>query len=157
MVGAEFIIAVDSREQEPWGFSVPVVRKKLDAGDYSVVGLEAHVAVERKSVQDFLGTVIRGRDRFRQELLRLQGYELACVVVEGNFRDLLDGRYVGGAHPHAVVGSALSIIVDYGIPVYFCSDRQASCRFVEELLTRFHRRFAECPLEIKTPQSSGAE
>ncbi len=157
MAGPTIVIAVDSREQLEYSFSVPCLRKKLDAGDYSVVGLESQVAIERKSVQDFVGTVIRSRDRFREELKRLQGYAMACVVVEGNLRDLLEGRYAGGAHPHAVVGAALSIIVDYGIPVYFCSDRQASCRFVEELLIRFHRRFAECHQNENPPQGSGAE
>lgn len=157
MESKEIVIVVDSREQEPYSFSAPVVRKKLDAGDYSLVGFETQVAVERKSIPDFVGTVIRGRDRFRNELKKLQSYERACVVVEGNFRDVLDGRFAGGTHPHAIVGAALSIIMDYGIPVFFCSDRQASCRFVEEYLNRFHRRFAECQEEAKAPQNSGAE
>lgn len=151
------VIIIDSREQEPFSFSLPSVRKKLDAGDYSIEGLESVVAIERKSVQDFIGTVIRGRERFRKELRRLQTYEQSCVVVEGNLRDILDGRFSGGMHPHSIVGAALSIIVDYGIPVYFCSDRQACCHFVEEFLIRFNRRFAECQEVAKAPQSSGAE
>lgn len=157
MGAQEAVIVADTREQEPYSFSLPVIRSKLDAGDYSLKGHEQEVAVERKSMADFVATVIRGRDRFRAELKRLQSYQGACVVVEGNLRDVLDGRFPGGTHPNAIFGAALSIIVDYGIPVFFCSDRQAGCRFVEEYLIRFHRRFAECQEKAKAPQGSGEE
>jgi hypothetical protein len=39
-----------------------------------------------------------------------------------------------------VFGATLSIIVDHGVPVFFCGDRQLASRFVEELLCRYHRR-----------------
>lgn len=42
-------------------------------------------------------------------------------------------RVVSGAHPSSVLGSVISIIVDYGIPIYLCGDRQHACRFVEDL------------------------
>jgi len=136
-------IVVDTREQEPYAFDpqrVTVVRRALPAGDYSVEGWEGAVAVERKTLEDFVSTVIRGRARFRKELRRLEGYEAACVVVEADLRDLLLGRFRSGAHPNAVLGAVLSIVVDYRIPVFFCSDRQTACRFVEGFLLRFHRK-----------------
>jgi DNA excision repair protein ERCC-4 len=136
-------VVVDTREQLPYSFDperVVATRGALRAGDYSLVGLENRVAVERKSLDDFVSTVIRDRDRFRRELDRLRELEAACVVVEGNLSDLLRGSYSGGAHPSSVFGSALSIIVDHEIPVYFCSDRQAALRFVEGFLLRFHRK-----------------
>jgi ERCC4-type nuclease len=91
-------------------------------------------------------------------LEKLSAYESACVVVECNFRDLVDGRYRSDAHPHALIGTVASIVVDFGVPVYFCSDRQAACRFVEEYLTRFHRRIARCQKEMRvTRRDSGEE
>ena len=71
-------VVVDTREQEPYAFDprrVTVVRRALPAGDYSVEGWEGAVAVERKTLEDFVSTVIRGRARFRKELRRLEGYE----------------------------------------------------------------------------------
>ncbi len=115
------------------------MRKALPAGDYSLVGMEQRVAVERKSLQDFVQTVIRSRRRFQNELRRLQGYEHACVVVEGSLRDVLDGRYTGGAHPNSVLGAAVSICVDWGVPVFFCGDRQTARQFVEAYLDRSAR------------------
>lgn len=70
-------VVVDTREQEPYSFDsdkVSAVRKALPAGDYSLVGLEERVAVERKSLTDFVSTVIRGRKRFHRELEKLSAY-----------------------------------------------------------------------------------
>lgn len=131
-----FRIVIDTREQNGYSFSTPAVRRKLDAGDYSIEGHEARVAVERKSLQDFVQTVIRSRARFHAELRKLAGYEFACVVVEGSLRDVLEGKYASGAHPNAVFGAAVSICVDWGVPVYFCNDRPTARRFVEGYLER---------------------
>ncbi|MHB9038634.1 MAG: ERCC4 domain-containing protein [Armatimonadota bacterium] len=136
-------VIVDTREQQ--GYSFPcerfvTVRQALPAGDYSLAGLERDVAIERKTLEDFVHTVIRDRDRFRRELLKLAEYDRACVVVEAGLDDIVARAYRSGAHPASVVGAALSIIVDYGIPVFFCSNRQCACRFVEEFLLRYHRR-----------------
>jgi ERCC4-type nuclease len=137
------VIVVDTREQEAYSFDgerVAMVRRALPAGDYSLEGFEDRVAVERKSLDDFVTTVIRSRDRFRRELKRLQGYEAACVVVEADLADVLAGRYRAGVHPSAVLGAAVSIVIDHGVPVFFCSNRQAACLFTESYLMRFYRR-----------------
>ena len=73
---------------------------------------------------------------------RYSSYARACVVVEANLSDVLAGRYRGDAHPHAVLGSALAIAVDFGVPVFFCSNRQIACRFVEGYLLRAAERRA---------------
>ena len=136
-------IIVDSREQIPYTFSRPTTRKKLEAGDYSIAGFEEQVAVERKSLPDFIHTIIRERKRFYKELQKLSQYSAACIVVEANFRDLIEGHYRSGAHANALIGAVASISAGF-IPVYFCSDRQASCRFVEEFLIHFYRKTLTC-------------
>lgn len=146
-----FRIISDSREQQPYVFSVPSIRKRLEAGDYSIEGFEDSVAVERKTLEDFVSTVIRQRKRFYRELQRLEEYEAACVVVESDLRDVLTGRYRSGAHPNAILGTVISIVVDFQIPVFFCSDRQVACRFVEEFLLRFHRKVSR-RCEEKQPE-----
>ncbi len=135
---------IDTREQQEYSFDsrlVSTTRRALPAGDYSVAGLENTVAVERKSLDDFVSTVIHSRERFREELRKLAGYRAACVVVEAGFADVLLHRYRGGAHPNAVLGSALSIILDFRIPVFFCSSRQAACQFVQAYLLAAHARW----------------
>jgi ERCC4-type nuclease len=132
-------IVIDTREQEPYSFDPKLVvpaRRALPAGDYSISGMESLVAVERKTVDDFVGTVIRARQRFHRELAKLATYRRACVVVEGSLADLLTGKYTSRAHPESVFGSALAITIDHGVPVFFCSNRQAACRFVQGYLLR---------------------
>jgi len=147
-----FRIVVDTREQQEYAFRSPTVRRKLDVGDYSVDTLEDRVTVERKTAEDFVHTVIRDRDRFRKELLKLAEYDRACVVVEAGLDDLLSGAYRSGAHPSSVVGAALSIIVDHGIPVYFCSDRQCARRKedVSVVAVGGKRCMNNIPEELKT-------
>lgn len=137
-------IVIDTREQEPYSFDprlAATARRALPAGDYSVEGLEERVAVERKSLDDFVSTVIHGRARFRNELRKLGGYRATCIVVEAGVLDVLLHRYRGDAHPNAVLGSALSIILDFRIPVFFCSNRQAACQFVQAYLLAAHARW----------------
>ena len=139
----EIVIVVDTREQQPYAFDparVATVRRALPAGDYSLDGYEASVAAERKSLEDYVASVVSARTRFARELRALAEYDLACVVVEATLDDVLAHRYRSGAHPSAVLGATLSIIVDHGVPVFFCGDRQLACRFVEGLLCRYHRK-----------------
>ena len=147
-MSSRITIVIDTREQAPYEFDptrFEVVRKALPAGDYSLVGSEERVAVERKSLADFVQTVIRSRTRFHAELRKLTGYQFACVVVEGSLRDVLEGKYASGAHPNAVFGAAVSICVDWGVPVYFCGDRQAARRFAKDYLTRCYSKIIDRP------------
>ena len=57
-------IIIDTREQEEYSFSCSSTKKKLAAGDYSIEGFENRVAVERKSLDDFVNTVIRAENVF---------------------------------------------------------------------------------------------
>jgi len=142
--GGPATIIVDTREQEPYSFDprlAAAVRRALPAGDYSIAGLEEIVVVERKTLDDFVSTVIHSRSRFREELRKLGGYRAACVVVEAGLGDVLQKRFRGDAHPNAVLGSALSIILDFRIPVFFCGNRQAACHFVQAYLLAAHARW----------------
>jgi DNA excision repair protein ERCC-4 len=137
------VLVCDTREIEPFAFPperVATVRRALPAGDYSVEGMEQRVAVERKTLDDLVRTVIRERDRFRRELALLSNYEAACVVVEAQLSDVLASRYRAGAHPRSVLGAVISITIDYGVPVFFCGDRPYARQFTEAYLLRFHRK-----------------
>ena len=146
-------IVTDTREQEPYSFDLPTVRRALPAGDYSLEGLEDRVAVERKSLADFVHTLVRGRKRFNKELIRLGTYDAACVVVESDMRKIIEGRYASDVHPNALVGSVSSIILDFGIPVFFCGDRQCACLFTEEYLMRYAKKVEKCDTQSTSRKS----
>lgn len=137
------VVVVDTREQQPYAFDparVTVVRRALLVGDYSLEGHEGAIAAERKSLDDYVASVVTSRERFTRELQALASYDVACVVVEATLDDVVEHRYRAGVHPNAVLGATWSIIVDHGVPVYFSGDRQLACRFVEGLLCRYHRK-----------------
>ncbi len=141
-------IIADTREQLPYAFEsrwAVTIRRALPAGDYSVDGLESSIAVERKTLEDFVHSVIRDRERFKKELAKLSEYSHACVVVEADLADVLLVRYSSGAHPHSVFGAVVSICIDHGVPVYFCGDRQTARRFTQEFLLRGAKKLrCEC-------------
>lgn len=133
----DFTIVIDSREQQPYTFPCPTVQRALAAGDYSINGCESQIAVERKSLADFVRTVIHDSDRFRVGLEKLAGYTLACIVVEADLDDVLRGLKQSDLRmvtPAAVLGSALHIAMRYRVPVYWCGSRQAACAFTEAYL-----------------------
>ncbi|HUT54374.1 MAG TPA: ERCC4 domain-containing protein [bacterium] len=139
-------VVIDTREQEPYTFDpqrITAIRRTLPAGDYSLAGHEGSVAVERKSLADFVSTVIRGRERFHKELKRLAEYEASCIVVEADLGDIIEGKYASGAHPNSVLGAAMSVIVDFKLPVFFCGSRQLGCLFVEAYLLRVYQKVSK--------------
>jgi DNA excision repair protein ERCC-4 len=138
----DFQIVIDTREQEPYSFACPVVRAKLDAGDYSVAGFEHRVAVERKSLPDFVHTVIRDASRFTSELQKLAGMDAASVVVEANLDDVLRGHHsdaLRSVTPQSVLGAALHIALHWRVPVYWCGSRQSACAFTDAFLRMYVR------------------
>jgi DNA excision repair protein ERCC-4 len=111
-----FTIAVDTREQLPFEFEnilaagklvlVSTQQATLASGDYSIVGHEEAVAVERKTLADLYGTLTAGRDRFERELERLASYEFSAVVVEADWHQIVDGPlFVMRAKPASIVGT----------------------------------------------------
>lgn len=101
-----FTVLIDTREQRPYAFAQPFrtvcsgtkstraphavrsTRGTLRSGDYSLVGFEATVAVERKSKDDLFSTLGAGRERFERELERLSSMEFAAVVVEAELSEI---------------------------------------------------------------------
>ena len=138
----DFRIVIDSREQQPYTFACEVVKARLDAGDYSVVGFEQRVAVERKSLRDFVGTVIHDFDRFARELQRLSAMEAACIVVEADLTAVLCGQHAEALRavaPQSLLGASTYIGVKYRVPVYWCGSRPGAVRFTDAYLRSFIR------------------
>ena len=136
------IIVVDSREQRPWTFDAArvggVVQAALPAGDYSLQGYETQIAIERKSLDDYVQTVVHAQERFARELSLLRAYPRAWIVVEATLDDVLQGRYASRAHPQSVLGLTAGLMTRYGIPVLFASDRPSAIALVETLLLHWH-------------------
>ena len=121
-------VLVDTREKSPFEFEgtgLEVVRQKLEVGDYSVKGLKA--AVERKSAQDFVGTMaLHGnRARFIREMVRAEEKGIALtVVVETTWQGVHAACVArSGMNPHRLLDSAMAICARFGVPFMFAQDK----------------------------------
>jgi len=134
-------VIVDSREQKPFTFGnysdINLVNGTLQAGDYSIFGLESLVAIERKSLADLVQCLGRDRERFVRELERLRGYESAAVVVESPLGDLVSGSYRSRLDPKAAYESCVAFMARYKLPFYFAQDRRGAERFTVSFLRHF--------------------
>ena len=128
-------VVVDSRELRSEvvkylreiGASIEV--RNLEVADYVV---SDRVAVERKTVEDFLNSVIQNR-LFMQIAKLKSAYSRAVIIIEG------ENLYMGGVHPKAVRGAIASLIVDFGVSVL----RTSSSRETAELIFALARREQE--------------
>ncbi|MFH1591188.1 MAG: DEAD/DEAH box helicase [archaeon] len=81
----------------------------LDAADYL---LSSRVAVEFKTVSDFVDSMLDGR--LMEQLKRLKElYERPIIIIEGT-EDMYSVRNI---HPNALRGLLSTIVVSYGIPL----------------------------------------
>jgi ERCC4-type nuclease len=123
----DYTIIIDTREKRPWNFEG--VRDMcelgtLKTGDYSLKGYEDCIAVERKSLADFVGSISTNRKRFTAEMERASKIKHFCVIVEGSYFDLFTGNYRSKLLPQSAIGSAIGIMARYGIPVIMAETRE---------------------------------
>lgn len=137
-------ILIDSREKKPADVSpMKSLRATLPSADYTVLGLENFVAIERKSLQDFIQCVGRERERFEREIQRLRAFEVSAVVIEADWAHLELKQYRGEVSPEAAIGSALGWIAS-GINIVMAGDSERASKFIARLLfTAARRRWRE--------------
>ncbi len=133
------IITIDTREQQPYEFQTESERAALPTGDYSLRGGENLIAIERKTVDDLIGCLTVGRNRFEKELHRGRALEYFAIVIETSFSDFAGGVYRSNMNPKAAVQSLLTFSVRYKVPVFFAGNRDSGAIITESLLQKFAR------------------
>lgn len=143
-------ILCDTREQTPWTFecepTFEVVKKKLDTGDYTIEGLEHRVTIERKSIDDWIGTVLRDRQRFYRELDRMRSFDFRCVIVEAGIREIIGGNYRSSASPMSILGFVAEVSVAQSVPVYLAGSRPEAQILAAAFLKAARKSLANAPL-----------
>lgn len=113
------------------------ITKTLSTGDYSIVGLEDRVAVERKSKADAYGSLGQGRARFRREFERLSKYDYAVVVIEDSVPGFLHRPPHSRMDPRSAIATLLAWSVRYRVPVFFAGDRAHGRALTQKLLQMY--------------------
>jgi ERCC4-type nuclease len=139
----DFTIVADSREKAPYTFpGFPpheIVRAAVPTGDYTILGIDQSVAIERKSLEDYLGSITHGRDRFFRELERLRKIYYRAIIVEASYADVLAAKWDRKVTAEQVIGTTMTIQCHYGIPVMWLGDRETAQRWLLDYFRRIAR------------------
>jgi DNA excision repair protein ERCC-4 len=129
---------IDTREGLPYDLA-PLKQKRLGegeglkTGDYSILGLEHLVSVERKSLADLLGCIGQNRERFDAEMQRLIGYPKRLLLLETSWAEIERGEWRQQVKVEAVIGSILGW-QRMNIPVELAGDRARAQRHAVRFL-----------------------
>jgi len=137
-MSADFTIVADTREQRPYLFEHSVT-KALKTGDYSIVGLEERVAVERKGKADCYLSLGKGRARLKREFERLSEYDYAAMVIEASLSDFLRPPGFSQMRPSSAINTLISWSVKYGVHVFFSDTRHLARALTYRILQQCHR------------------
>lgn len=125
-------VVCDNREQTPLIFTrLPSIRGTLQSGDYSAVGLETELAIERKSLDDLAGSVTSDRERFERELHRLRGFRFKRLLIVGSREDIEQHNYRSKALPKAILNTLSAFECRYDLPIVYTPTAEAAAMLVE--------------------------
>ncbi|RLC36615.1 hypothetical protein DRH27_04955 [Candidatus Falkowbacteria bacterium] len=136
-----FTIVIDSNEQNPLKFgNIPTVTKKLDSGDYGILGMEFSVCIERKSQSDFYGSIVGdGRERLYLMFDRTKGYGFKAFVIECEEAELMTPELTfSGVKPQSVYATVSSWEVKYGYHFYYGNRRACAVKVANWLINYYN-------------------
>ncbi len=115
--------------------------QELKVGDYIV----RNVVIERKTVSDFLSSMLN--KRLISQLENMKQHENSLLIIEGIEEQELYSEEAGeGIHPNAIRGFLLSILLKHKIPIIFTKNSEDTARY---LLVILKKEEQETPLNSK--------
>lgn len=105
-----------------------IVLRTLEVGDYVV---SDRVGIERKTVEDFLSTLMDGRDLFGQIGDLVRTFERPLLIIEGE--GLYTARQV---NPNSIRGVLTSIAIDFGVPIIFSRNEEDTAALISTIARR---------------------
>ena len=119
---------------------VEVEIRQLPVADFIV---STHIGVERKTVWDFLQSLIDGR-LLNQAKLLAENFERPLLILEGA------GLYtMRDVHPNAIRGAMAAITVDFGVSTIPTEDETDTAHLLATLSKRIEKPPREPPLRPK--------
>jgi DNA excision repair protein ERCC-4 len=135
-------ILIDSREQLPLdiqGFPTEVIG--LPVGDYGIKGFSdwnnSRFIVERKSLDDLVGSLTQGRERFFKECEKMRQFQTAILLIEGMPNDIELETYRSRAKGSSIQGSIAALQVRANLQVVWGGGHTGAARALERLVRVF--------------------
>ena len=101
---------------------------ELKVGDYLV----NNIAIERKTVSDFISSMIN--KRLNSQIENLQQYENKLLLIEGiEEQELYSDNLERGVSSNAIRGFLLSILLKHKIPIIFTKNSEDTAKFINVL------------------------
>lgn len=141
----QFTAIIDSREKRPLDLSpLKMLQGTLYTGDYSILGLENHIAIERKSLEDFIACCGRERERFDKACQRLLAYPVRAIVIETSMAQLELGAWRSQMTPKQICASFASFAAR-GLNIIPAGSPQSAATLVSRMLFFAAReRYRQC-------------
>jgi Fanconi anemia group M protein len=121
--------------------------KHLKVADYLI----GEIAIERKTVSDFIGSMFN--KRILNQLEEIKQYPQQILVIEGiDEQELYSMNYEKerkGVHPNAIRGMILSVLLDYKVPIVLTKNYHDSAKFFQVLLNKLTKPKTEFSLNVK--------
>ena len=108
--------------------NIDVEMKHLPVADFLVNG----VAIERKTISDFLSSMIN--KRLARQLEEIKQYPKSLLIIEGiDEQELYNDCNHEGINANAIRGFLLSILLGFQVPIIFTKDYADTARFISVL------------------------
>jgi len=138
------MVVIDSQEHMGYRFErfsnwfAGTVHRRLPVGDYTLLGLEDKIIIERKTLLDLVRSIIQERAGFIQKCEKLSAFRKKCLVIEGSVGLLKTPYEDSQVHPNAVFRSLIAAQERWDIPVYFIDNFLLAEEFVASVLSKYH-------------------
>jgi len=128
--------------------NIRVKFENLQVGDFLI----GDVAIERKTVRDFLSSMIN--KRLIMQLKNLRKYKRRLLIIEGIDDEYIytENAEVTGINANAVRGFLLSIIFEYNVPIVLSKDSQDTAKFIITIAKRNNKN--KTPMSLRASRSS---
>ena len=150
-------IVKDTREQKGWNFSPyaqceGMIEQKLDTGDYTILGMEDYVCVERKASVEELAMNLGSKKRaFMNEIQRMKEFPHRVLVLEFSMQDVIDFPK-GTDIPHHqlekikisgryMMRCLLEFQIFDDIDVMFCGNKYNAFMYASSLFKRVNEKY----------------
>ena len=143
-------VKVDTREKKPYGWTendwcTGYIVEKLDVGDYSLVGYEDILTIERKASTAEIATNI-SEPRFEKELEKMSKFKYSFMICEFNMEDIVQFPINSGIPQHKwekvrvtnkyILKKMIEYQVAFNIKIIYCGNPYNSWLTVNSIFKR---------------------
>jgi len=134
-------IFVDTREKLPYVFyktesCAGGISKTLPVGDYMVEGVDDLVIERKASVSELWSNFGVDRERFFRELELLRKFKYKFLILELQYKDILNGCAYSQISPNFIISNLLKVIFEYEINVIFAGNRTCAHDITRRILLK---------------------